>query len=132
VEAQDNAGNKTASQIRVHIQEIPFFVLGGLAVTQFWFFAGLVMLLLLSMAGGWYLGRLKKEQRERRTVIAQRDLAVAFDSIKSDVDKILGKLETGQLTSTAVDEIKFTLGRMAESSEKMKRYIGENVEEINE
>ena len=131
VEAEDLAGNITTSNVTVHIQEKPFFYIGGLGITQFWFFVGLILILAAGVGIGWYLSRLEKLQRERRTVIAQRDVITSFDTIKKDIEALSKKLEDNVVTSTELDEMKFILKKMSENADKMSKYISENVEEIN-
>jgi hypothetical protein len=132
VEAVDLAGNKTSTRINLHIQETPFFIIGSLEITQLEFFAALIVILLFSMATGWYLGKLRKETRERRVVIAQRDTILAFDSVIKEIENLKKKMKEGTVDSTTITEINFTLDRISQEAEKMKRYVGSNIEEINE
>ena len=68
----------------------------------------------------------------RRVVIAQRDIQTAFGIIKKDIDILLQKYSDNIVTKQEASEMKLILKRIAETTEKNKQYVVENIEEIEE
>jgi hypothetical protein len=81
---------------------------------------------------GWWIGRQAKEQRKNRVVVASRDVAAAFDVIQKNVEKLLGYYEGGSIAESQGEEIKFLLKQTKEQVDKMKHYVSEDVEEIEQ
>lgn len=130
VQAIDGAGNTTESRITIRILEAPFITIGGIRVTEFAFFTSLIFVLIMGGAGGWYLGRMEREKRSRRIIIAQRDIQTAFGIIKKDVDGLLRKYDANTLTEQEGKEIESMLKRISSTIEKNSQYVVQNIEEI--
>ena len=109
----------------------PLLTLGGIEITQFGFFVGLLIILLSGVFLGWILGIFTKEQRERKSVIAQRDITSVLSLIKKDVSKALSKFADKKIDETEANEIEFLLKHCDETINKTQKYILENIEEIN-
>lgn len=132
VRAYDLAGNATEARTTIRIQEPPFITIAGIHITKFWFFSGLIGMLLAGIAVGWYLSILERRQRRRRIIIAQRDVQASCDLIQKDITDLLKKYEGGNIVDQrGLEEIKFILRRIAEKSKEIKPYVLQNIEEID-
>lgn len=132
VQAIDGAGNMTESRLALQIAEVPLITIMGIGITQSTFFLSLIFALLVGGGFGWYIGLKEKRQRMRRVVIAQRDIQTAFGIIKKDIDILLQKYSDNIVTKQEASEMKLILKRIAETTEKNKQYVVENIEEIEE
>jgi hypothetical protein len=130
VQATDRAGNVTESRVSVDILEIPLITIAGIRITKSSFFMSLIVMLIAGGAFGWYMGFKEREQRRRRVVIAQRDIQTAFAIIKKDVDTVLRKLDDNTVTEIEAREMQSVLKHIAETMEKNKQYVVQNVGEI--
>lgn len=130
VQAVDRAGNVTESRVNVDILEIPLITIAGIRITKTSFFVSLIVMLVVGGAFGWYVGLKEREQRRRRVVIAQRDIQTAFAIIKKDVDTALRKLDDNTVTEIEAREMQSVLKHIAETMEKNKQYVVQNVGEI--
>ena len=130
VQAVDKAGNVTENRSTLDILEIPLITIAGIGITRSSFFIVIILALLAGGAFGWYIGRKEKEQRRRRIIIAQRDIQTAFAIIKKEVDGLLLKYDGDAVTEIEAREMKSVLKNIAETIEKNKQYVVQNIEEI--
>lgn len=112
------------------IKERPLFTIAGFGITQFWFFVGLIVILLAGFGVGTLSHHLWKAQLARRTVVAQRDVVSSFDVIGKDIDKALSNYQDNRVSKTEASEIDFLLKKVKGNLGKMKKYIVENIDEI--
>ncbi len=131
VQAVDYAGNITASRLSVTIAMPPFFTVGGIKITEEIFFGTIITVILIGILIGWWLGRRTKAQRKNRVIIAGRDVSTGFDVVEKNIDKLLEASNNGSGESQMAN-IKFLLATTKETIEKMKHYVSENVEEIEQ
>ena len=89
VQAVDDAGNITASRLSVAIMQPPFLVVGGIEITEEIFFGTIIVVIVLGILIGWWIGRREKAQRKNRILIAGRDVSTGFDVVEKNVDKLL-------------------------------------------
>jgi hypothetical protein len=129
VRAVDYAGNITASHLSVVIAMPPFFMVGGIKITEGIFFGTIIAVIVIGVLIGWWIGRRAKTQRKNRVIIAGRDVSTGFGVVEKNIDKLLDAAGNGSGESQMAD-IKFLLTETKEEIEKMKRYVSENVEEI--
>jgi hypothetical protein len=115
-----------------NIKEKPLLTIGGVAITQFWFFMGLVTVLLLVFIAGWWAYHLWREQLGRKTMIAQRDIVNVFTGMENDLNKLIKVLASSENESARIMKIKFILKSMKNNLSKAQKYIGENIKEISE
>lgn len=108
----------------------PALVLGGIEITEVWFYIALIILLASGIVVGWTLRYRFLAQTGRKIVIAERDIINVFTMIKKDIDKIL-KNYTAVRLSKRDAENKFLLNKIDSDIEKMEGYILENIKEIN-
>ena len=134
IRAQDERGALSfpvkSGLVKVH--ERPLFTLGGWEVTQFWFFMGLLAILLAGFWAGWYFDRLWRKQVGRKILIAQRDVLNMNTRVKKDLDALSLKLADNQVSSHELAELKYLLKESKDRLEKMEKYVTENIEEIGE
>lgn len=114
------------------VRERPLFTIAGVGITQFWFFAGLIAILLAGFAIGWNTSRLAKIQRGRKIFISQRDTAAICGLVKKDVDMALKNYSDQKIDEREAGEMEFLLKRAKENIEKMGKYLIEGIKEIND
>lgn len=132
VQAQDKAGNRSESRLALTIQELPFLTIAGLKITQFWFFAIIIIILILGFAVGWIARHFAKKKEIDRVIIAQRDVVVLVDMVKKDIDAMLSYYKDGTLDPREAHEMNFVLERIKERLAKMEEYVVGNIDEIVE
>jgi hypothetical protein len=130
VQAIDEAGNMTESRVSLDILETPLITIAGIGITKNSFFTSIILALIIGSALGWYAGRRQREQRLRRLVIAQRDVQTSFDIIQKDVGNLLLKMGGTGISAQVENEMRVVLTRISDSVKKNKRYIVENMEDI--
>ena len=131
VQAVDSAGNITASRVSVTIAPPPFLMIGGIEITEEIFFGTIIVVILIGIVIGWWLGRRARTQRKNRVIVAGRDVVAALDSIQKNIEKLSSYFEGESLNESQYAEAKFLLGETKEKVDKMKLYIPENVEETD-
>jgi hypothetical protein len=116
----------------IKIRPRPVLILGGIAITQTWFFVGLIVLLLGSFGTGWFAYYRWRGQLGRRVVIAQRDVVNILNNIEKDLNKLIKNSAGGELTTSEITEMKYTLKEMSKYIEKSRRYVVDNIREIGD
>lgn len=109
----------------------PALVLGSIEVTQFWFFTIVILILLGGVGLGWLVIRMREQQQGRKVMIAQRDIINTFANIQKDIEKILEKYSDDKIDESEVSEIKHLAKKVEASLEKARKYVVEDVGEIN-
>ncbi|MBI2099386.1 hypothetical protein HYT45_03185 [Candidatus Uhrbacteria bacterium] len=131
VRAKDERGALSLPvSAEVSVRERPFIVIGGFELSKAWLLFFLLALLGAGAAAGWYLQNLASKQRNRKIIIAERDVVNAFDAVGKSIEAVISKLD-GELDEKGVTEIKFLLKRVRTNQDRVKKYIIENIEEIN-
>ena len=114
------------------IKDRPILTIGGLGLSQSFFFFLLFIIMLGAFGAGWWTYSLWRKQLARKAVIAQRDVINVFTNIEKDLN-ILTKISAGQGAIGANSaKIRFTLKSMKNNLAKAQRYIIENIKEIGE
>ena len=131
ISVYDKSGNSAVNFVTVHITEIPILTFAGISVTQSGLFIFIIIILLLSFVIGWYMFKMWREQIERKVIIAQRDVVNVFAIANKDLDKVLKNYDDGVITDHEADEIEFILKKIKMDIEKAKKYILDNINEIN-
>lgn len=113
----------------ISVVERPILTIGGVGITQAWFFIGFILLLLIAYALG-LLSRIRLSKvRSRDITIAQRDIVAISNEINKEADRIL-KI----INSTDIREGNKQVGSLAkrikENTEKMRKYIVGHIGEI--
>lgn len=133
IKAKDSRGAESLPIIEtINVRERPILVIGGLEITQSWFFLTLITLLAGGFGAGWFAYRVWREQLGRKVTVAQRDVINALASVEKDIDKILKNYVDKQIDEREASEMEFVLKNMKEKLNKAERYIIENIKEINE
>lgn len=133
VAAFDNAGNATeqSKNIEILFIEKPLFAIAGVNVGAVTFFSIVIGLLLGAYMTGLFIERSRRRQVDRRILIAKRDVNVALDIIKKDISEAI-KRNAGPETSAKPSEVEYFLNKMQDNLSKMKKYLGENIDEIGD
>jgi len=132
VQAIDYAGNITESRISINIAAEPFLTIAGFKITETIFFGIIIAVIVIGLLAGLWIGYQAKLQRKNRAVVAGRDVVAAFGVIQKNIEKLIGYYQGGTIGESQTEEMKFLLKEMKEETDKMKRYVSENVEEIEE
>ncbi|MDD5527419.1 MAG: hypothetical protein PHO56_00370 [Patescibacteria group bacterium] len=114
------------------IRERPLFKIGAFEVTQFWFFISVIIIMLFGFICGWYSRRLWRNQAGRKAVIAQRDVNNVLDRTVESLDKIIGYYDDGKIDEREAAEEKFLIEETKNNLKKAKKYITDNIKEIND
>jgi hypothetical protein len=132
--AKDSRGalSLPAKSAVFEIKERPLLVIGALKITQFWSLSGIIIILALSFAAGWYSRRLWRKQAARKAVIAQRDVGNSFVAIEKNIDKLLDKFADGKIDDQEAAEMEYLLKEIKKNLKKKGKYISDNIREINE
>jgi len=116
----------------VQVKARPMLVLGGLEISQTWFFIILIILLVGSFSAGWFAYHNWRGQLGRRVTIAERDVVNIFNNLDKDIDKLLKDLVTVSSDDNKIAEMEFLLKKMKESLRKSRRYVLDNIKEISD
>ncbi len=116
----------------VNVRERPMLTIDGLAITEFWFFVGLLVLFAGVFAIGWLSDRFWRKQAGRKAVIAQRDVVNAFASVEKDINTALNNYVDKLVDERESEEIETLLKKMKTDLKKTQKYIIENIKEIGE
>lgn len=130
VKATDQAGNVTESRISYTVVPPPFLTIGRVRITETVFFVIIISVITLGILVGWWLGVRARTQRRNRMIITQRDVAAAFGVLSKNLEKMAKTLKDGGLSSSKLEDLKFLVKQTKEQTEKMKRYVGQDIEEI--
>jgi len=117
---------------QIRVRERPLLKLFGFEITQFMFFMGLIMIFVVAFIMGFFSNRLARRQRGNRVIIAERDVVAAFNTIKKDLELVLKNYINKQPTEQEVATAETVLKRATGNIEKMRKYIVENIKEIND
>ncbi len=128
---ENMASSLPAISENILVKQKPMLVLGSLEITQTWFYICLILILLASFGAGWLSYYKWKEQLERRTIIAQRDVTNILETIKIDINKILKNFADGKFEKSDLTEMEFTLKKMRSNLEKSHSYIVNNIKDIS-
>lgn len=109
----------------------PFITFAGVQISQFWFFACILILLAIGYIIGWWIGKKRKEKRGWHMLIAQRDVGSAFDQIQKELELIIERHEQKKLSKLDAQEMLQIVKRLVERVERVKQYIIDHIEEIN-
>ncbi len=131
VQAVDHAGNVTASRLSVTLTMPPFLTIAGIKITEEIFFGTIIVVIVLGILIGWWIGRKEKNQRKNRVIIAGRDVSTGFNVVEKNIDKLLDASDNGSGESQMAN-IKFLLAETKEEIEKIKHYVSDDVEEIEQ
>ncbi|MCL5733593.1 MAG: cohesin domain-containing protein [Patescibacteria group bacterium] len=126
------ASSYPTKSVEITVGSKPLFSIGGIAVTQFWFFTGLILILLLIFSWAIIIYRYHKSAVGRRTVIAERDVVNAFNMINEDVSKVSEKIKKYDMSDPTINEIIFTLNKIKDHADKMRKYIADNIRDISQ
>ncbi|MFA6476082.1 MAG: hypothetical protein WCV68_01555 [Candidatus Paceibacterota bacterium] len=110
----------------------PILVIGNLEITPTWFFVLLILALLGSFSAGWLAYRNWRGQLGRRVVVAERDVLNILSNLDKDLSKLLKNLSDGDIDKTDMAEIEYNLKKMKDYLDKSRRYVVDNIKEIND
>lgn len=114
------------------VKSRPLLTLFGLEITAAWFYLGLIAILLSGFLAGYLWNKSNNIKREDRILIAKRDVNTAFEVIKKDVDGLVKIFNGGKMDDTRIAEALLFLKRIEENIAEGRKYLSENIEEIND
>lgn len=116
--------------VMISVQEPPLLVIGGIGITQGWFFAGLILLLLIGMAMGWLMSRAWSSRVHSKAVVTERDFYNSVTKISKDIDmvqkRLEGKDEHGKMRTEAQYYAKHAQGGLRD----LEKYLADEIEDI--
>ena len=115
----------------VKVTTRPILVIFGIAITETWFFIGIILLLLIGFATAYLSYYFWRLQLGRKIIIAQRDVENVLNLINKDTEKILKNLSTKKVSTQKLSEVKQLSEHVNEHISKMKKYLTELIEEID-
>ncbi len=115
----------------IKVKAKPMLILGSLEITQTWFYIYSIIILLCSFGFGWLSFHKWEGKLDRRLIVASRDVVNIIDNTKDDIDK-LSKIVTNEIINEGhLAEMKYILDKIKQNLEKSKKYIIDNMREIN-
>jgi len=116
----------------IKVEERPIMVLWGFNITYAELIIILIIILIGSYVFGWYSNKLINNQRQRRIVISQRDVAASFNVIKKDIEKAINHWDDGKLEGFEITEVEFLLKHIDENIDKLQKYIISGIKDIGQ
>jgi len=127
----DGAGNAVEERTHFTITALPFLTIGSLKITQSMFFEIIIGVFLIGILIGWWLIRLGKLRRINNTVVSERDIANAFESIKKKVSDISYKFEKNKAGGEGqTEDVGFLLKDLQEELDKKGSYLIKGIGKI--
>lgn len=120
----------SSSEISTPGLKLFFGNLGSFEINQTWFFFGLIILMLIAFIFGWFSYDNWLEQVDRRVTVAQRDVKNIIDNIDDDINELLKNYTSGNPDKTHISQMQALLKNMKNNIEKSRRYIIDNIREI--
>ncbi len=114
------------------VREKPVFVIWSWEITQLWLWIGISIIVILMFLCGWYSRRLWRKQAARKVIIAQRDVNNILDSTDKNLDTMLHHYDDGKIDENEAAETEFLLKQTKDKLKKAKKYVTDNIKEINE
>jgi hypothetical protein len=135
VYAIDKAGNSAVNSVTVQIVEIPFLNILGISVTKSGLlFFSIIILIVIFGAGFfyyWFYNNVWDKQRDRKVVLAERDIINTIDSVQKNIDKMLKNYTDKKIDEREAAEMNFILNKMKTDLEKTQKYIVDSIKQIN-
>ncbi|MFA5932252.1 MAG: hypothetical protein WC793_02645 [Candidatus Paceibacterota bacterium] len=125
------ASSFPATSESITVKQRPVFVLGSLEISETWFFIYLIVILLGAFGAGYFTYYKWRRKLEKRVTIAERDVLNIFDGLRNDLDKLLKDTADCKFSESEIAETEYTLKKMKENLEKSRRYVVDNISEIN-
>ncbi len=134
IKAQDSRGawSLPVKSENINLSERPVITIGGIDLTYKWFVITLIVILLISFVLGYWTRLLSRISRQRRILIAERDVNAQLQNIKKDVSGLIEKHKNIEACTpkSIENEVNFVLKKIETNIQKNSDYILENIEEI--
>ena len=130
--AQDQRGALSLPAVSefFKVKDKPLFSIGGLGITQSWFFIGLIILLVSGFFFGFFSHHFWRQQLHRKITVAERDVSTVFSLISKDVDRMLQYYGDQRIDEREAAEMEALLKKLKNDLERMKKYVSSNLEEL--
>lgn len=116
----------------IRVKTKPIATIGGIEITETWFFIGLILVLLIGFGAGYLTYHLWREQMGRRVTIARRDVVGVLGAIDKDLDRLLKNYSDKTIDEREAEEMYDTLQRIKTRAQKMSKYLSQAIEEIKD
>ena len=128
---ENMASSFPVSSQTINVKPRPMLVIGSLEITQVWFFVIFILILLLSFGAGVITYYKWRGQLGRRVTIAQRDVINTLDNLEEELDKLIKNYGSRSSSDDNLSENKRILKNAKENLEKSRKYVVDNIREIN-
>jgi len=138
VTAQDARGalSLPVKSTFIKVRERPVFNIGSVEITAKMLLGGMIVVLILGFTAGVILIRKKTYKFKQRTadkiIVAERDLSGVFTNISGSLEKCLRVFDDRKITPREAMELQGHLKNLENSLDKMKKYLAEEIEEIDD
>lgn len=113
------------------VRERPILTIGGIGITEFWFFVSLITLIIGASVAGWYAQYFASLRSHERLVMAERDIQVVFGVLARDIATLRSSLEASKTKKGAWKDSDALLAKMAEDIERGDRSLREDLERLS-
>jgi len=114
------------------VREKPLFVIWSWEITQLWFFIFIGAVILIFGIATRLAWRRRYKQAGRKAIIAERDVNNMIEGTDENLDKMLHYYDDGKIDDREAAEAQFLLKQTKSKLKKAKKYITDNIDEIND
>jgi hypothetical protein len=120
----------------IEVKEKPVFALAGFEISLQMLLGAIIFILLSGFLAGFLFFKGKEKKRSEKVglniVVAEKDILAMLATLNEDLEKINRVFEDNKVTKSEVIESKTYLKRVKEELDKAKKYIIEEIEEIDD
>lgn len=111
------------------VRQRSLFTVAGVGITPFMFIVFLLIVIAGIVTAGLKVYQSQSLKVARRVIIAQRDVAAMANVIAGNIEKLSRMVRHGELDK---EELKVILDKAKADSERMKKYVVDNIGEIKD
>ncbi|GEM_PF-421779 len=114
----------------------PIFTIGFLEITAQIFYGVIIIILIIGFLSGFFFLRNRTKEKDKKIeeniIVAEKDLLALFQVVSQDLEKARKAFEDGKISKQEVVESELYLKRIEEKLNKSKKYLVEEIEEIDD
>lgn len=116
----------------ITVRDRPLAVISGIEITWIWVYTVSVLLFIILIAWAYWWFKHWKNRAQKRATIGERDIVNFSIGLKANLQKVADILSQKPLRQTKLEEARFAVEELQKQSEKIEKYIVENIKEIPE
>lgn len=138
VSGQDDRGalSLPVKSTFITVKSKPIFTIGFLEITAQIFYGVIIIILIIGFLSGFFFLRNKTKEKDKKIeeniIVAEKDLLALFQVVSQDLEKARKAFEDGKISKQEVVESELYLERIKEKLDKSKKYLVEEIEEIDD